>query len=276
MLDHIYNLPLSRVAAVTAVIFVGVYWAGCFLLRPVLRTFVRSSGRENEIIGNVMSAFGVFYGLLLSLIAVAAYQNVSKVEEHVASEASSMLAIFNDAAQLAPSQAEPIHELLRAYSRRIIEEEWPIQRQGELPIGGSEVSQIRAALLDIETSNRRDELVQDRALEHFESMAESGRFRRYATQMGIPSVMWYVVIVGTLINFGLLWLFEMRLVSQLFLGGLLAFFLGALILLIVVLDRPYRSVQFGVSPAPHELVLRLMSQARSGADAGEETEPTSR
>ena len=31
--------------------------------------------------------------------------------------------------------------------------------------------------------------------------------------------MWYVVITGGILNIALLWLFEMRFVSQLFLGG---------------------------------------------------------
>jgi hypothetical protein len=61
--------------------------------------------------------------------------------------------------------------------------------------------------------------------------------------------MWYVVIVGAIINIGLVWLFEMKFVTQLFLGGLLAFFLGTLILLIAVLDRPYRSREFGREPS---------------------------
>ena len=37
----------------------------------------------------------------------------------------------------------------------------------------------------------------------------------------------YVVIVGTIINFGLMWSFDMRFITQLFLGALVAFFLGA-------------------------------------------------
>ena len=67
----------------------------------------------------------------------------------------------------------------------------------------------------------------------------------------------------------------MRFVTQLFLGGLLAFFLGALILLIAVLDRPYRSAQYGVSPEAHQLVYKVMmrdeasgSVQRSGAEGG--------
>jgi hypothetical protein len=72
--------------------------------------------------------------------------------------------------------------------------------------------------------------------------------------------MWYVVIVGAIINYGLMWSFEMRFITQLFLGGLLAFFLGALILMLAVLDRPYRSREFGVTPQAFSLVYEVMQQ----------------
>ena len=89
MFDGIYQLPIAQLAALTAVVFVGAYWAGYIVLQPILRMFVRYRGSENAIIGTVLSAFGVLYGLLLSLIAVAAYQNLSEVQTEAAkSEAS--------------------------------------------------------------------------------------------------------------------------------------------------------------------------------------------
>jgi hypothetical protein len=65
--------------------------------------------------------------------------------------------------------------------------------------------------------------------------------------------MWYVVIVGAIINIALVWLFEMKLVTHLFLGGLLSFFLGAEILLIAVMDNPFRG-DVSISPEAFEAV----------------------
>ena len=80
--------------------------------------------------------------------------------------------------------------------------------------------------------------------------------------------MWYVVIVGTIINFGLMWMFDMKFITQLFLGRLAVVFFGALILLIAVLDRPYRSEEFGVSPEPFELVYKVMMRDEQSRSAG--------
>jgi hypothetical protein len=269
--EGIYQLPIGMLAGLTAIVFVGSYWIGCFLLRPLLRIFVKSKGGENSIVGAVLSAFGVLYGLLLSLIAVAAYQNVSKVGDEAAAEASALLALYRDVSEFSSPQNEELRSELEDYCRVIIEEEWAIQRKGRVPIGVSgHVRRIRKALLDFEPQSDRDRRSQNEALKHFEALTEHGRFRRYAAQASIPSVMWYVVIVGTLINFALMWLFDMKFVTQIFLGGLLAFFLGALILLIAVLERPYRSVDFGVSPQAHQMVLQVITDDRSASGTNNE------
>ncbi|QDT68683.1 hypothetical protein MalM25_16070 [Planctomycetes bacterium MalM25] len=267
MTDSLYSLPISALAILAAVLFVGSYWVGCFLLRPVLRVFVRSGGAvQNDIIGTVLSSFGVLYGLLLSLIAVAAYQNLNEVETQVENEAASLLALYRDAGNFPQPQRDKLQGLLKDYCSLVIDEQWPVQRRGEIPRGAHKIlGPIRTTLMRFEPSDGREERLVNLAIEHFELMTERSRHRVYATKQHLPSVMWYVVVIGTLINFILLWLFDMRLVTQLFLGGLLAFFLGALILLIAVLDRPYRSVEFGVSPDAFILVQQVMEAPQTMA-----------
>lgn len=269
MFERIYHLPIETLAVFAAIVFVGTYWAGCLLIRPIFRMFVRAGGNENAIVGTVLSAFGVFYGLLMSLIAVAAYQNLSQVEVVAANEASAVLALYRDAADFPAAQSDPIRSHLRDYCRFVIDIEWPTQRKGVIPLGAFKfIGPVRSGILDFEPTTKRGELAQAEAIKHLETLTEQGRHRRYAARTGIPAVMWYVVIVGTIINFGLMWMFDMRFITQLFLGGLLAFFLGALILLIAVLDRPYRSVEFGVSPEPFEMVYKLMMQNEQSRSAG--------
>ncbi len=261
MVDRLYELPIGMLAVLAAVGFVGSYWVGCVFLRPILRIFVRSRGGDNSVVGTLLSAFGVLYGLLLSLIAVAAYQNLNDVDRVAGNEASALLALYRDVAEFPAPQNAQLCNVLRDYCRAIIHEEWPVQRQGQIPLGSNRfLEPLRKGILDVEPTSQRDELVQAEALKHLEELTDNGRHRRFAARTGIPTVMWYVVIVGTVINFLLMWLFEMRLTAQLFLGGLLAFFLGTLILLIAVLDRPYRSVEFGVSPTAFEMADKVMSR----------------
>ena len=55
------------------------------------------------------------------------------------------------------------------------------------------------------------------------------------------------MIIGALINMILIWLLDARIIAQMFLSALLAVFLGAMILLVAVMSKPFQSGS-GVSP----------------------------
>lgn len=255
----LYELPLEQLSALVAIVFVGTYWAGAIALRPIFRSLVRSSGGDNDIVGSVLSSFGVLYGLLMSLITVAAYENMNDVEAKVEAEAAALVALHRDVSEYPSPLRESLQAKLRVYCQHIIEDEWTLLRQGQHPRRSYEyLEPIISDLLELQDHSDRDQVIQSLAIDHFEKLADLGRQRRNASETAIPTVMWYVLIVGTMINFGLMWSFDMRFITQLFLGGLVAFFLGALILLIAVLERPYRSQEFGISPQPFELAHSIM------------------
>jgi hypothetical protein len=84
----IYDISTETFAVFMTVLFVGFSWCGTIVIRPILRIFVRSAAGTNGIVGYILSCFCVFYGLLLGLIAVAAYQNYADVDSVVQSEAA--------------------------------------------------------------------------------------------------------------------------------------------------------------------------------------------
>jgi hypothetical protein len=60
----------------------------------------------------------------------------------------------------------------------------------------------------------------------------------------------------------LIWLFRLRLDLHLLLGGLISFFTGTMICLIVLLDNPYRG-ELGVSSEAFQLIYdQLMNNPR--------------
>jgi hypothetical protein len=81
MLYWIYDIPPLWTVALFAVVFVGVCWLGIFLFRPFFRARLSPDNRLNEILGDFLQYFGVIYGLLLGLLAVATYQNHTDVGE---------------------------------------------------------------------------------------------------------------------------------------------------------------------------------------------------
>ena len=94
--DWIYTSSLGTAAVTMAVLFVGFTWLGSIFLAPILRVFVRSRSGTNDIVGNILSSFGVLYGILLGLTAVAAYQNWTDVQARITHEAGALLSLHAD------------------------------------------------------------------------------------------------------------------------------------------------------------------------------------
>ena len=114
MFYWIYDLPALWVIVLFEAAFVGVFWLGTLLLRPFIGPWLREEPRLNDMLAAFLQYFGVIFGLLLGLLAVATYQNRLGVEKSNADEASSLSALYrNITAYPEPSRTE-LQNLLRS------------------------------------------------------------------------------------------------------------------------------------------------------------------
>ena len=253
-MTSIYSLPLTTTVFLTAVIFVGYCWLGCIFLRPFLRLFVRNVNGTNEVVGSVLSCFGVFYGLLLGLIAVASYQNLAEVENNVAKEVASLDALYQDVGTYPEPHGQNLRWLLREYCRYVFKYAWDDYSKGAIPSGEqTRIAAFHERLLTFEPRSEGQRIVHAETIRQFNGFLENHRVRENAITTGIPSVMWFVVLIGAVLNIALIWLLDMKFVTQLFLGGILSFFLGLMIMLIGVMDRPFQG-SVSVSSQPFEIL----------------------
>ena len=260
MLSWLYELPLGSLAVLAAIIFVGIAWFGAIFLRPFLRLFVRSRTEGNEVVGYILSSFGVLYGILLGLTAVAAYQNWAQVDANLTTEAAALVSVYQAASTFPEPDREELRGALLDLSKYAIEEEWPLIRKGlATPGGRAKTAAIESRLLAFEPQSESQARVHGRAIDQFYTFLEQRRLRIYSAGSGIPAALWYVVIVGAAINMVLIWVLDTRIITQLFLGGLLAFFLGAMILLIAVLAKPFQS-DAGISPDALRAAYEFMAK----------------
>ncbi len=258
MIDWIYELPLGWAAFWMAIIFVGFAWIGNVIVAPLFRALVRTRRGTNEIVGNISSNFGVLYGILLGLTAVAAYQTWDDAKLRTTAEAGALASLYTDSIAYPSLFREDFQDALRELLRYEIEEEWPKLKDGLPEAGaGDRLELVRRKLLSFEPKTSSEELVHAAAVEHFNAYLLERRLRLYSVTAGMPSVLWYVVIIGSMINIFLIWLLNMRIVTQFLLGGVLAFFLGAMILLIARLDKPFKTDE-GVSPGALQVVYQHM------------------
>jgi hypothetical protein len=209
----------------------------------------------------MLSCFGVFYGLLLGLLAVAAYQNFSNVETVVSKEASSLSALSRDVSGYPEPHRQALLWILRDYTQFVIKYAWPAQQQGKIAEEGNyRMAAFHERLMQFEPTSSGEEIMHAECLRQLNVYLEARRLRLFSVTTSIPSIMWMVVIIGAVMNISLIWLFEMRLVSHFFLGGFLAAFMGMMIFLIASLDNPFRG-EVSISSEPfQEIYHQLMEE----------------
>jgi hypothetical protein len=261
VLDWIYSISSFRFALLTCGFFVTFSWLGTLLARPILRAFVKQRDSVNDLVGYMLSCFGVFYGLLLGLLAVAAYQNFRDVENVVSGEASSLAALVTDVSAYPEPDRTNLIWNLRDYTRDLLEIAWPKQRKGIVSKEGDfTLGAFHERLIRFEPGTAGQEIMHAETLKQYNQYLEKRQLRVLAVSTSIPPIMWVVVLVGALMNITLVWLFDMRLMSHLFLGGMLSSFLGMMIFLIASLDNPFRG-EVSISAEPFaQIHTRLMEE----------------
>jgi Protein of unknown function (DUF4239) len=254
MFYWIYDYPNSLIGALFAVVFVGVTWLGTLAFRPIVRSWIHGERNANDMVGFAFSSFSVLYGLLLGLLAVAAYQNFSSVSDVVTKEASSLASLYRDIQGYPEPIRGDLQAKLREYTRFVIEESWPEQRKGNIPAGGNErVTAFFDDFIAFKPNQKSEEIIHAEAFRQFNNFVELRRERLANVTTGIPAVLWWVVAIGALLNIALVWLLDMEIHVHLILGGILSLFLGIVIFLIAAMDNPFRG-DVSVGPDAFQLV----------------------
>ncbi|HUC69343.1 MAG TPA: TAXI family TRAP transporter solute-binding subunit [Stellaceae bacterium] len=252
------RLPAAGLAALFCVAFVGITWLGILLVHPLMRRLLHGEHPSNEVIASISGGFGLLYAVLLGLLAVATFQNTKDVEDDVGSEASSLSAIYRNVGGYPEPARSELKFLLRDYTHYVIEKDWPAHRAGRVLAGGEHRLQvIRQTLLSFEPATQAQENLQNELLRELNSLTAARERRLAAVTATIPSVLWYVVVVGALISIAFLWMLYMELAHQLLLGGITGLFLGIMIFVIYAMDHPLRGA-VSIAPAPFKSVYNLV------------------
>lgn len=260
MLFWLYDLPLPLMAALFYLPCLAFTWGGLLLLRPRVRRWLGPEPGANDLAGTFLSAYGVFYGLMLGLIAVATYQNFADVESAVQREAAAVAGLYRDVSAHPEPARGRLQAALREYTRFVEEEAWPAQQRGELHPGDTaRVGALHAELMAFEPRTRREELLHAEALREFNHFMESRYLRLEVAGTALSPVLWWVVVIGAALNLALLWVFSVDNLSlHLLLSGTLALFVGLMLFFIAAMDHPFRGEE-SISPEAFSLVReRLM------------------
>jgi hypothetical protein len=247
------------------ILFVALAWIGIFVVRPFLRIWLKRQPGANDLVAYASGGFILFYGLLLGLLSVATYQNTKDVEDNIKREALSLGTIYRSSNGYPEPLKGELQANLRDYTLYVIKKDWPAHRKGVVQMGGENRLQVvREQLLSFEPTGKTEEILHSEVLKYFNTMIGHREHRLSGVTTSIPTVLWYVVAIGALINIAFMWMLDMKFMPNIILNGLVSFFLGIMIFLIYTMDRPLRGA-VSVSPDAYKSMYDVVMKWDAGA-----------
>jgi hypothetical protein len=263
MFYWIYDIPNWSLALLMCAVTAGFACASVLISRPFVRKWLWPEPAANDLVSYFVSAFGVFYGLMLGLIAVGTYETFSQVEERVANESAVVASLYSDVSMF----PEPVRSKLQAdvsdYVTTLIEKVWPDQTRGRInESAGPILRRLHDDLLTVEPSTKAVDNLHADSIRQLNNLLELRRQRLNSVTSGLPATLYHVIVVGAVLNLWLCSLFSVdRLSLHLSLVAVLAAFVGLVIFLIAAMDNPFRG-EFCVSPEPFQTLLDQMMKVK--------------
>ena len=255
MFESFFDLPLliAGPAIVGSVCLYGVL--GLWVARRYILPRLRSQDSNSDFTSAMLQAVMVFYGLAVALIAVSVWQSYSDAAKISSQEATAAATLYRDLGGYAEPARSQLQKQLRDYVNQIIQQAWPIQQRGQIPTAGVEMmNRFQAMLMSVEPTTEGQKILHAETLSIYNQLIQARRLRLDAVQARLPGVLWFIIIVGALINLSLSFLF--RIEDGWFQGiqvMFLAAFIGLVIFLIFAFDRPFRG-ELGLRPDSYQLV----------------------
>ncbi|MFD4422103.1 DUF4239 domain-containing protein [Agromyces sp. NPDC058484] len=252
---------------ITLPVFVGGFVAvSCLIvlaLRPVVHRLASGGKEWDRALAHVTGSFGVFFGILLALVAVSVYENFSDTREAAIEEAGRVGALFRATAGLPDEVADPMRELIDAYMHEVIQADFPQQQLGILPdASDAQVDEFERLMHTVEAEPGDDQAQFQQVLATFDDFVESRRARIDATSLALPPLFWLVIWVGAAVNAVLIAFIDVKNPRlHLLMAGLLALFIGLVMFVTADMDHPYAGT-ISVGPGAFERVLVQIIDAR--------------
>jgi hypothetical protein len=261
----IYDLSNWALGLLVVGVFLGVGLAGLFISRPVVRRFLGASPKHNDLVSYFFAGIGIFYGLALGLIAVATWQNYTQTDGVVTIEAAAVSSLYRDLDGYPQPFRARLERILREYTQSVIEREWPAHKRGlAVEDGDALLDHLENEVMIFEPVNEREKIVQAEVVRSLDSVQEQRRLRLQAVTTGLPAALWWVVLLGALLNFVLTYLFWIdNFGLHAALVAILAAFIGLLVFLTAAMDNPFRG-EFSISSEAFQVIFNnVMRQSGS-------------
>ena len=219
--------------------------------------------QHNDVAGFIYAVLGVVYAVVLGLTVVAVWGEWNAAAASADQEASQVAEVFFVADRMPEPEGRRIQELARSYARVVVEEEWPLMRQGKSsPKAWDLLDEIRSGVQDLQPSTPAQLILYEQALGRVHELADARRERLLDADHGLPAILWIILIIGGVVVVGFTYLFglESTLVHLLMVSAL-ALIISLVLFTVAELEFPFRGGVW-IDPEAMEQVLSMFDTSK--------------
>ena len=245
---------------------------GVALVAPRVRSSRLHEHFDNGTIAGLLSALIGVYAVAAGLTAVAVWSNLVDAGSDVSREAAAIAVLYHDLGGYPPPVRQQGRRALIAYTKYVINVEWPLHQKGELPRDTLRIiDKAQQALVSFEPVSEGQKILQAQVLRSYNQLLQAHWQRLQAVRdTALPAELWIVVILLGAIAISSCFLlrvdsFTMHATVTLLVAAPIALVLY----FIAVSDHPFQG-GINVSAAPYREVLEkmlLFAEVEEGAEA---------
>lgn len=260
----LYDLANWEVYLIIFFTFSSFSVFGYLLTKKPLTAYFHAKNIEvNDVISHFTGIVGIFFGILIGLVAVGVWENYSGCEEKVDAESGLAMSLYRDCSGLPFQVSKEIKADIKNYLKNVIKKEWPQSKKGIVPLAAIEdFNKIQQDLVSFNPLTERDKIIYKICLDKFSILASARRERVYSTQNGLPKIVWAVTIIGCIVLIGITWFFETDTRLHIIMSLIVGILLSTVIFMIVSLDWPYRG-NLSIDTGSYKFTLDRINEAES-------------
>jgi hypothetical protein len=188
MLDTAQNVFIVIISLVSSLFFmaaVNYYWPA------------EKRRAHNDLIGWQLSVLGTTYAVIIGFMLYTVWISFGNADLNADAEANSLVNVYRLASGLPPDQGARLKGLARAYGDAVVGQEWDEMARDKMPVETREIArQMWATLMASKATLPTEITAEDHALYELSALAGYRRVRLVQSEERLPSVLWFVLLVG--------------------------------------------------------------------------------
>lgn len=258
-------MQISVLAAEILGISIFIALVGLYTVRRTVGVDKLKS--HHEVAGFIIGIVGTIYAVLLAFMVVVQWGKYQDASTLVTTEANLLGDISRMAESLNNDQRKQILTQLRDYAALVSEQEWPGLAQGRADDKTTDKMNDlwRSYVIEMKPQTSQENVLYAESLKRLNDLSDTRRLRINASQDGVPTVLWVLLVGGGVLTIAFTFFFgvhDMR--AQILMVAALTGEIAFILLLLVALDNPFKG-DLSVSAAPiHEQAEHIAGRLTKG------------